>query len=818
MRWLQTEYVLKGIYLGLLLFVALHEPDWPAIGLVALLSIGGLALALAVATIRKYREGYRVKGRLASFVLFLLLDNPEFVYAGILLGMLVAAFLLPKEEGDSTLLAGMVAGGAVLGVLFWLLRYVRQRMLRLGLTLLLGAVLVAGALFWFGKLGDFGLGFTQRSPVDPTIFGAQLLLGIPLFYVLAFAGREEESEVEIAAMCAALGLGVAMLAPQGSGVQTVGLLIPIMLYLWYTTQVLPRLRVFKHALRGYSYSQIGQYRQAILSFRRALQFEPSSGMAREGLWSVHRAMDLNRLVDDTEMMAIVDVDMCLERAGSLLLQPKPSDQKLLEAHRLLDLVQRQKPAARAAVHYWRAVANTHARRFEEAAEELQQVVDPTSYLPDDAYRRTVQLAAWQLALRLHPEMVQRVGTPQLTLPGRRMDAIAAVERHLAKEPEDQDVWGYKRSLYEELTEADYDAAHAGRVAAGDFDYGYVQQLGLALITDAGRWQRGAEYLSIAARGLPAQGPSLFSQIAQACQRNGDGQGAWKYYELAKQAGLSVGPKSLGDADRHAYFAALKLLGDGAMAHGQFDLALENYQLYTEYERSGLETLRTLADLYERKGDPLGALRTTEQALLYSAKDKDLLERKDRYYYSVMPEHLQARLESIRTGFDVDYCIKKSRTLLDAKNWDVDLLDWAQHLAELAQIVRPESLAPRVLVARARLRRGEKDEALAVLEQVRTLKPESFATSEDEDAWYIANRLLGEVYLYELNKPDVAVECFKEYRKSSKSGADTMYKLGQAYEQLGDRPRAVKFYKHVVAFDGHPLAPEAYDALSRLQAN
>ena len=64
---------------------------------------------------------------------------------------------------------------------------------------------------------------------------------------------------------------------------------------------------------------------------------------------------------------------------------------------------------------------------------------------------------------------------------------------------------------------------------------------------------------------------------------------------------------------------------------------------------------------------------------------------------------------------------------------------------------------------------------------------------------------------------MAVECLKEFRQSSKSGADTLYKLGQAYEQLGDRTKAVKFYQHVVSYDNHPLAPDAYDALHRLQA-
>jgi len=78
------------------------------------------------------------------------------------------------------------------------------------------------------------------------------------------------------------------------------------------------------------------------------------------------------------------------------------------------------------------------------------------------------------------------------------------------------------------------------------------------------------------------------------------------------------------------------------------------------------------------------------------------------------------------GFDVGYCSRKARALPDATNWDADTLDWAKHLAELVLIVRSGDLAAKVLIARARLRRGEKEEAAAILEELRARKPESFA--------------------------------------------------------------------------------------------
>jgi len=69
MRFLQTEYLLKGVYLGLVLYAALQQAatpnhPWDALARVNLLALGGLLLALLLAGLAKLREGYRVRGRL----------------------------------------------------------------------------------------------------------------------------------------------------------------------------------------------------------------------------------------------------------------------------------------------------------------------------------------------------------------------------------------------------------------------------------------------------------------------------------------------------------------------------------------------------------------------------------------------------------------------------------------------------------------------------------------------------------------------------------------------------------------------------------
>src|SRR5262249_22271835 len=136
-------------------------------------------------------------------------------------------------------------------------------------------------------------------------------------------------------------------------------------------------------------------------------------------------------------------------------------------------------------------------------------------------RRGVLFSAWQLALTLHPEMRKRVGEPLLARPGYRMEAIAAVERKLAVKPDDAAAWDLKRLLYAPLTESDYNTAALADQAVLDFDHAYAQQLGLALVEDRQKWQRGCEFLRIAARGLPLQAPAVYLQLAKVHEAHGE---------------------------------------------------------------------------------------------------------------------------------------------------------------------------------------------------------------------------------------------------------------------------------------------------------
>jgi tetratricopeptide (TPR) repeat protein len=837
MRWLQPEYLLKGAYLGLVLFAALlvggiDRDDTTRVRLallqINLVTLAGLAVALVVAGLLRLREGFRVRGRLLPFILFLLLESPTLTYIGILAGTVGGLYLahdaLPAEQADT--LHGMflpiLGGGAVAGLLFGLMRQVQNRMARFLLVLGMAALLVAAAIPWLGvPVEGFLSGIKPLADPDKFNydgFAAQLLLGLPFFYLLTFAGHEEESEIEIGALTGVLALGLFILfgRRQEMGVGSLAILLPLVFFFGYTLYVMPGLRVLKHAFRGLGHARAGKFRRAMQSFRRALQLDPNNRLARAGFWEVHRSLDLDELQRDPQAMALLDLDMCLDRAGTLLLS-KPNAAQLDEAQRLLHLVLTLKPDRQPQVNYWRAVAAVHAHQIDSACELLLHLLDPTYYGHDNPSRLAVLLSAWQLALLWHDELRRRVGEPQMAYPGRRMESIAAVERYLAANPDDTSVLPFKQMLYEGLTEEEYNAAAGEGLAAAHFDHAYIQQLGLALINVDENWQRGAIYLRLAARGMPTLGPTLFVQIAQAQQRAGLLDEARHNFELAKRAGQSVGPKNLAETERQAYFATVKYLGEDAMARGDLDAAIENLRLFSEYERSGVETLRVLAELYERRGDPLAAARIVDQALQYNAKDKDLLERKDKYYYSIMPSDLKARLEHYGPGFDVDYCVRKARSILDGRFTDLEWLDVAHHLTQLALVIKPESLSARMLLCRILLRLGERDRAVATLEEIRgPQKPERFAAGEDEEAWYQACQLLGDLYL-ELGHADLAVACLNDFRKSAKSGARTWFKLGQAYEALGNRAMAARCYEQVTGYEGNPLAPDAQEALARLHS-
>ena len=413
-------------------------------------------------------------------------------------------------------------------------------------------------------------------------------------------------------------------------------------------------------------------------------------------------------------------------------------------------------------------------------------------------------------------MVSRVGWAELDKPGRRVEAIRAVERRLAAEPADPAAQELRTPLYAGLTEPEFVTAAAGGAVA-DVDYAYVEQLGYALADDPdpARRDRGAGYLRVAGRGAPERGPGAFRKLAAVADKFGDAATARGYLEQAKKCGQTVGPSNLARDQRDFYFGALQKLAADADALGDTEAAIADLRLYLEGGgRAEQETYRKLAELYAKQGDPMNALLMTETGLTYSGTDADLLAKKDSYYYSVTVEKLTAVRDRVGKWFDVPYCISKAMGVLNGQSDDPAMLDWAAHLAALARVLNPDAAGVKLVEARLLLRRERRDDGIRLLEDIR-VGPKG--RGDDQDAWYAATKILGGLYLDELNQPAMALKAFQDYKEYTKSGADTLYQMARAYEAMGDTPNAVRFYEAVTAYEEHPRYWDAKAAVTRLRA-
>ena len=195
---------------------------------------------------------------------------------------------------------------------------------------------------------------------------------------------------------------------------------------------------------------------------------------------------------------------------------------------------------------------------------LSDLLNPEGWFADDAPRKSILFDAWQLVLLVHPVLKQRVGDPQLAAPGRRIEAIGAVERQLAIQPNEATLLEFRRSLFENLQEREYfEAAKTGVPA--DFSHRYAEELGMTLVANPDQWQRGAQFLRIAANGQPLRRPSIFKRLADAYAQAGETLQATRYLQFVRDCGLEIDVQNFPDDQRAIYFATVKRLGDEAAA-------------------------------------------------------------------------------------------------------------------------------------------------------------------------------------------------------------------------------------------------------------
>jgi tetratricopeptide (TPR) repeat protein len=807
MRAYLSEYLLKGVFLGLLFYVSLLDRNWDHTSELGLGVAIGLGAAIVLAFVVQIRDAVHLFRKPHTTLLFLLLENPLLIYAGLIFGLAGAWTYCWNTALDDKTFYFCILGGLALGYGINELRSVADWRYRVAFIILVGVGLCYGIDGMFLKLPSV------PTPADREAIGAHLIFGLPLLYLLIFTAKAEESEADIGILCAFLGLALYLMNPSEE-MRWVAIAIPLGIFLAYTTLVLPYLRPFKHTLRGYCYMDVQKIRPALISFRKALALNRRYRLAHAGMEAVHLKIDIDKL--DPQTLALLDRELCLNRARTLLNQ-KPNEDDRIKAERFLNLVEKQWPKWVSHAIYFRAVMAIHQGNLDKAAELLTDLLAPEGWFADDPQRKEILFDAWQLVLLVHPTLKQRVGEVQIDLPGRRIEAIGALERQIAKVGADQVLQDFRAILYFPLQEEEFWVV-ARQALPADFGYGFVEQVGMGLIADREQWRRGAEFLRIAAAGLVAHRPTIYQKLAEAHARSSETAEAENYYRQVRDSALEIGVANLPADQKKAYFATVKKLGEDARLRGELDEAIYNFSLASQTDDGIKETLRALAAVYEKKDDIFNALRVNEKAMIYDSKDADLLQRKSRYYSWVKPEELREAAKSdpnVFKYFDVEYCIRQAKNILDTSTPEnLDNLDWAEHLLSLALVLQPKRMTAQVIKARCLLRRGEQMEAVQILEDVREGRPSG---SDEAAAWSFTLKQLGRIYLDELNppRPDLAVSCFEEFCKLNESGAQSLFDLGRAHEANGNVAEAIRAYTQVTVYD-HPLTYEAKEAIRRLK--
>ena len=815
-RMLPSELLVKGVFLGLVFHAArllglADHACWRELGLLVATSAGGW-VAGALVTLGRKRPG-----TIGNRLILGLLEDGWLPQAGLLVGMGagILAFAHPVGDADTAgWLVGLTVTGAMLGFVFGILQQVPSRAARLGVGAALGLLLVAGMGLALGLWGPEG--FTRVRPAGCVVAGLWLLAAAILHTGLVVASQEPESEAELGCVTTALpGLGVYLASGAAGWGLGLGFLIPTLAYLLLGEGIAGRIRLGKLLTRARLNMAAGNWRAALGCSSRALGIDPVNPRALADFWRLTSKLDTDELLADTKARSLVRAERCLEWVGRRLAS-NPGPGGLAECDRMLNLVEKLDPPLIPQAEYWRVVADLHAGRSGEAAERCRLLLQTGEgqATGDNPALEQARRQVWLLALAWNDRLRPEVAEPLLRQrPGALLEAWETVEQALEADPENTRLRTAWRSLVEQLDEARHGPL-LEKVSPA-VDWRRVEGLGVGMLEDPNRRARGCELVRLAARANPGTSPSSLIAVARALQSSGDEAAGIDHFRRAVHLGHRQGPANLAAEDRELYWRAVKYLAEVEEHRENWPEAARMWGLYTENDRSGLETLRKLAELHEKMGDPAQALRAVEKGLLYSSKDADLLERRERYLWSITPEQVQQAPETFKGIIDPSFCAERARKVLDSNQSDPEWVRFAEHLLRLALLVRPDHLPSRQMLGRALTRLGDREGAVAQWEKVRADKPSNWVEGESDEAWQRANQALGDAYL-EMGRYQDAIDCLEDFRKSSKSGANTLFKLGQAHEGLGQYRQARKHFREVEGFEGNPLVWQAREALERIR--
>lgn len=667
------------------------------------------------------------------------------------------------------------------------------------------------------------------TAASPIILGIALLLVVPLLGLAFFVGRCEESDYDTGLWCALLALGLYQLPLTVTSSKLV-LLLPLGIFVLYSERMRRGLLVFKYSYRGATFEEQGDIKSAFINYRIALKHDPRATMAQRGNWRLHQKINLLTIAEDKDLLPLIDARECLARARQLL---APFDQiaiatdeseTLDEIQQLLDLVATLRDDLPLTLAFERTRLQLATDDLGIARETALALVDRSPMEINALFQSAPHEAeavyrTWKLLLT--DARLMQVGMNLLDEPRRSLDVLACLEARL-KLGSDEKGAAFRPFLYSRLQWLDY-RRYCNQNPDDDrtwFDHSYCAAQAHLLLEDKGDQRResvrrAVELLQIAEDGLPAERLRIWLLLADLSEETGDFGQAERWRTRIVDLGAEIGPSLLSDPQRQAFLEAAERLAQDANAASDTDRALELYQLLVRTPGCSLANLSHLTQLYLYRQEWLNALEPTAAALklkLDAQEREDWKELREILYDRLAVRDVQARLMEIRHYLDFDYCYQLAKTRFAKERSTAEI----QHLLEIAAL-GGEVWLDRVnfLLGKIHHRDESWEEAALCLEQVRGRKPDRFPDKEAEENYYAACRLLGQVYLGPLGRPEEAAACYHDFAKSDKSGADTLFHLGEAYEAAGKLAHARKWYDMVLVYPSHPRAEAARAALDRL---
>lgn len=805
---LWIEDASKGLFVALAAVFVLRAADHADIRFLCLCWAIALAANCLIAAWRGRAKLAGGRRRWLALGVLALLDQPGVLQACLLVGLVAA---IPAGAGNRIWLLAAIPVGLSLGLGLQLLKRIpasRNKSLLLALAAGLSLALPWGAL-WLGWSGPAGA-------ADVTAIA--LLLATAAFFLFILTGKGAETEFEVAFVFAGLSLALVNLdlplMLRGTAV-----LLPLALYIVYSERIRRRIVAFKHLMRGLGHEQEGQLRDALWSYQEALAIQPGDPMATAGAWRVHRRVDLASLRPDDELFTLIDPLVCLVRVRELLSHPSLAADGIADIGKLLDIVAARRPDLIRTVGLERLNARLRAPGDTGSPEPISLVralidVDPPAVADLPPHEAEALYQIWALALK-HPLLVGAGSLELLNEPERLFGFLAAVGRHLAAAPGDREAAAFRALVTDKLDYSLY-ARFAAQHPADPmdwFDHSFCWEVA-RIAASEGRTERAIDLLRIAEVGLPQHRLLLWHSLARLLADSGS-PAAGEWFERVKGLALERGLARLSDSESDVFFDAVQRLAQAAIAANDLAAAIANLELYSRSPKSGLDTLATLRALYERTGDPLGAIKPVESALAHGLDERgrrEWQEQKSRLYRAVSPAPLQSRLAQVEGYFDFGYCYRRAVRAFETKAPDEEVT----HFLDLAALGgKTQLLAVNALLGRTHLRSGRFADAALCFEAVKMQRSERFADKDQEEAFFLSCRLLGDLYLEQLADPRAAALCFEIYKEYGKSGADTLYKLALAYERSGQLAHAKKWYDMVLVYPDHPRAAPARAALARI---